>query len=350
MFVDKLVLANTTRHPGLELRSSYTRLNDVVIANTAKMSLAVGHAATDVVLSNVTASSSGKGVHLVLLDNTSRVTLQNLLLVNAGHASLTAEASLASNASDTTVVHFASAGATDADIRFSVADGNSIRLDFAFHGALLTAGKCTVSNAINPGVTSTCDPAGGSQAVAGPAPDPGSLLVGAVQADDAENPSDNAQGEASHALNLDFVQFENRYRVWIPDTKTKTPTAHGPWTSGQGAIWDFSLRKGADPSVYQRIPAPVHGAACPMEVHGDQIATDHRGDTFLKNATEILFDYVGDDDGLCETNEHCIHAPNIGAYQGHGDPATVRCVFADGKDPKSASGVTMFAHPDNGRY
>ncbi|HNI90375.1 MAG TPA: hypothetical protein PKX55_19635, partial [Leptospiraceae bacterium] len=41
-------------------------------------------------------------------------------------------------------------------------------------------------------------------------------------------------------------------------------------------------------------------------------------DTILRNSIEILGDWKGDDDGLCESNEDCIYSPNIGVYQGHG--------------------------------
>jgi hypothetical protein len=81
-------------------------------------------------------------------------------------------------------------------------------------------------------------------------------------------------------------------------------------------------------------------------VKGTQAITDHRGDTFLLNATEIFFDYVGDDDGLCESGERCVYAPNMGAYQGHGDHM-IECVFSDGGGP--VTGVTMYAYPFNGR-
>jgi hypothetical protein len=40
--------------------------------------------------------------------------------------------------------------------------------------------------------------------------------------------------------------------------------------------------------------------------------------TFLINAFEIDSNGIGNDNGLCKSNEHCIYAPNIGAYQGEG--------------------------------
>jgi len=39
---------------------------------------------------------------------------------------------------------------------------------------------------------------------------------------------------------------------------------------------------------------------------------------FMRNASELMFDGEGNDNGLCESYEDCLYTPNIGAYQGHG--------------------------------
>ena len=58
-------------------------------------------------------------------------------------------------------------------------------------------------------------------------------------------------------------------------------------------------------------------------------------------------DGVGDDDGLCESAEVCIYAPNVGAYQGEGDYLTRQCQFVGG-GAIGIAGVTMQAYPVNG--
>jgi hypothetical protein len=85
---------------------------------------------------------------------------------------------------------------------------------------------------------------------------------------------------------------------------------------------------------------------CPAEVHGNITATDQltTPNTYLLNAMEIIGDEIGDDNGLCESNEACIYAPNIGAYQGSGDYTTKSCVFQNG----TVTGVKMYAYPTNG--
>ena len=86
---------------------------------------------------------------------------------------------------------------------------------------------------------------------------------------------------------------------------------------------------------------------CPAEVHGNVTATDQATTphTYLLNAMEILGDEIGNDNGLCESNEACIYAPNIGAYQGEGDYTTKSCVFQNG----TVTGVQMYAYPINGQ-
>jgi hypothetical protein len=57
-------------------------------------------------------------------------------------------------------------------------------------------------------------------------------------------------------------------------------------------------------------------------------------------------DEIGDDDGLCESNEACIYSPNFGVYQGHGDYLVGgTCTFQNG----TVTGVQMYAYPNNGR-
>src|SRR5690606_24214014 len=73
--------------------------------------------------------------------------------------------------------------------------------------------------------------------------------------------------------------------------------------------------------------------------------------TWLKAATELFDDGIGDDDGLCESNEACLYAPNFGAYQGHGiawgQTDFPTCEFDANDGP--ITGVTMAGYPSNGR-
>lgn len=96
---------------------------------------------------------------------------------------------------------------------------------------------------------------------------------------------------------------------------------------------------------------------CPLAVDGAgglypggsgnvTIITDQAGHTYLKNAVEIPFDDApgANNNGLCESGEKCIFAPNAGAYQGSDDFTAQTCIFHSG----TISNVTMYAYPVNG--
>ena len=68
---------------------------------------------------------------------------------------------------------------------------------------------------------------------------------------------------------------------------------------------------------------------------------------YLANALEIsgpsqLGYGPGNHDGLCESGEHCLYAPNFGAYQGEGDLGT--CELGG----SAVTGVTMYGYASNG--
>lgn len=170
------------------------------------------------------------------------------------------------------------------------------------------------------------------------------------------------------------------YRGWgragtsfLADNERGCPGDGSCWVaSGSTAVQlvDWSLRaSGVASLATSDSPAGfADGAACPAAVQGSRVAYDMHsgerlsdgvgnddgvcepgencdGNTYLLAALEIIGDRRGDDDGLCESDEACIAAPNFGAYQGDGDYAEHRCVFAD----DIVHGVTMFGYPVNGR-
>jgi hypothetical protein len=51
----------------------------------------------------------------------------------------------------------------------------------------------------------------------------------------------------------------------------------------------------------------------------------------------------GDDDGLCESNETCEFAPNIGGYQGHGPLVSAGTLVAG-----QLTGITLLRRQTNG--
>ena len=141
-------------------------------------------------------------------------------------------------------------------------------------------------------------------------------------------------------------EFDSWYRTWGDSVNS------GPCTTGETcAIFDWSLKasdlvlRNTTNNGSSQNAAFVAGAPCPPAVDGNRTFTDPATRTFLINATEIIDDSLGNDNGLCETNEACIYSPNYGVYQGHGDYlSNGTCTFQDG----TVTGVQMYAYPING--
>jgi hypothetical protein len=84
------------------------------------------------------------------------------------------------------------------------------------------------------------------------------------------------------------------------------------------------------------------GSACPAAIDGNQTITAN-GKTYLKHEIEIHADSVGNNDGLCESGDICIYAPNVGSYQGEGT-VVGSCTFTGG----AVTGVQIHAFPTTG--
>lgn len=111
--------------------------------------------------------------------------------------------------------------------------------------------------------------------------------------------------------------------------------------SGNCREWDWRLAP--TDSVLRGVHGTItSGSPCPASVDGSQAITDTQTppNTFLAAASEILGDSIGDDDGLCESNEHCSFDGNVGAYQGDVLDESNVCTFSDGL----VSGVTMMGY------
>ncbi len=185
-------------------------------------------------------------------------------------------------------------------------------------------------------------------------------IVGPISVDDTVN-GDDVAGLGTYGAFDDWHGFESRYRGWGKATAT-FPGAGASGDCNEDApacqIWDFRLRasdtalRGAtgDPAAGTNSDPFVVGAACPAAAHGDRTLTDRMPtpNTFLLNAFEIILDNIGDEDGLCESDEACVYAPNFGVYQGEG-PLVGPCSFVDGLSSGGGAvlRVSLFAYQDN---
>ncbi len=166
-----------------------------------------------------------------------------------------------------------------------------------------------------------------------------SAFFGRVVSDDTKNPDDGGAGffsgtytslSASGALDFDFMT-----RGWGTSAGYSFPnSALRNSTLSNLGIWDFRPLSGA--GIYNRSysgssangSTPVDGSTCGVNtvLMNDFIVVG--GVTFLRNAIEIDGDGVGNDNGVCESNEDCVYAPNIGAYQGSGGITAGYCIPA----------------------
>ncbi len=215
---------------------------------------------------------------------------------------------------------------------------------FMYHG---TESACAGSSGDSSTICSNSNSRSGA--------DLSSAFFGRVVSDDTKNPDDGGVGffsgaytslSASGALDFDFMT-----RGWGTSAGYIFPnSALRNSTLSNLGIWDFRPLSGA--GIYNRSysgssvngSTPTDGSACSA---GTVFLNDFiviGGVTFLRNAIEIDGDGVGNDNGLCESNEDCIYAPNIGAYQGSGGITTGYCVPTGGS---VLSNIKIFKYNSN---
>ncbi|MDP1916976.1 MAG: hypothetical protein Q8L14_12045 [Myxococcales bacterium] len=217
----------------------------------------------------------------------------------------------------------------------------------------------------------------------------GRILTGGMG--DSANQSDDT-GPAALSAITDWHRFDNRFRGWGkaypigPDTPNPYDggTAFYGWpsvqsrgacfgASAQCQVFDYSLRgiqppdagpgAGGATDVYLRnkLATPTSGMQAITHVFGGFLLTQTNcadlpgatwnsttmqcSVTFLENAQEVLEDGVGNENGLCESNERCVVTRNFGAYQGHGLLIPDSTIGAGG----AIQNVTLLRYEFNGR-
>lgn len=244
------------------------------------------------------------------------------------------------------------AGSADNRLQGYVGLGNNTQLCQLAGGAVVAGGVIDLTCTTTGTDGSSTYTGNNSSAVLWTGLNLSTSFVGNLLTDDFTNGSDSS-GSANYATTLDWWGFDNNFRGWGRNSPAMTGPAQGRCNSGSCRIWDWQLtssdtwllnRSGALNGINS---AFVKGGTCPVEVGGSVTTTDQKPtpNTYLTNAVEIIGDFVGDEDGLCESNEGCVYTPNVGAYQGHGEiTGADYCAFQNG----TVSNVYMMAHPLNG--
>ena len=121
----------------------------------------------------------------------------------------------------------------------------------------------------------------------------------------------------------------------------------GPCLTGDDCgIYD--VRFSSTASQISHVNGTFSASSCPTSVDAATAAnvmTDKAivPRNYLLNAVEIMFDDIGNDNGLCESNESCLFAPHIGSYLGEGDYGNNgSCSYVGGN---GVTNYTVYGYP-----
>lgn len=268
---------------------------------------------------------------------------------------------------------------------------NASASSYTYFGGALSVGNsgaASCGNALYSGFSVTCGLQDASDFTAiSVVLDPTNSYVGKILVDDPINASDAGVAVTNYASITDWLKFSNPFRGYGLDIAAFPAAGNqGRCTGVNCRIWDWSLK--ATDAFYRNVlpvptgssvashkwsavaqvnctqpgaqwvsggvctkpPFPGTGATCTPA--GGTLTGAACLTTFLRNAYEILEDGIGNDNGLCESNEACIYTPNIASYQGHGNltcvrgPADLGCAstFTNG----TISNVVLYQYATNG--
>ncbi len=351
----KIYDSNSSITTGFDISvSGGSKVRDFIILDSvasgalpAKLSVSgTGSELTNFFLSNFTIGNSFLKVDALSSGITNYTTFNSIISANAGAGNNYSSTGSNMTFRDTIFAH----GSTS----FNIVAGS---LNNFFTGNLKVgpiAFPCTI-NASFGLATSTCANQGTSNASLTTGTSVSNSFVGPVTVDDSVNSSDSNGSLVLNSIN-DWTNFENPFRAWGKDGSGFSGFGNGSihsgaCTTGTCTIWDWSLRStdtvaravlpvptGSDVGYHYWSPttAPtcanikgaVFGSICnrpnanPVNAATCTAAGGAMNNfcytVYLRNALEIMEDGIGNENGICESNEDCIYTPNIGAYQGHG--------------------------------
>jgi hypothetical protein len=346
------VTVTNTRANGITAPQFSTLIDITAANNTDGVSMIFG--SDNNILLDVTSVNNNNGI---TTSTAHRNTMMNLAAVNNNTGGIV------TGSSDSNI--FANLLATENS--YGVQENNS---NFNSFTGLLKVGNNNIFNCDSPfggtpGLESvTCANAGSSDATLTTGVSAAASFVEKVTVDDTSNTSDT-NGSAPYNSITDWASFDNPYRGWGKDSNDAFPNslhALRCTTIDTCRIWDWSLANGdtgdggspalqdvlslpsGDNTLTHTWQAPTAAAACnliPGAVWNAGAGTCTS--TLLRNAVEIIDDGLGNENGLCESNETCLFTPNIGSYQGHGDLITAGA-FTGG----TITGVTLLRYGTNG--
>ncbi|MEK7705431.1 MAG: right-handed parallel beta-helix repeat-containing protein [Myxococcota bacterium] len=344
--------------------ADYNSLVNVVCTNNGDDGLLIDWSRGQTLVNVTSANNGGDGVELYALRLS---TLHDVVTVNNGGYGLLIDWYSADN----TVSHLASSRNGSYGIGIDSVTEPSSRSKFS--GTLWIGGnngggpQCAVAGGTDPGlVDGTCANQGLSDATLIAGVDLGNSFVGKVSAD-TQNGS-HVNGVATYNTIVDWWRFDNDFRAWgVDGSAFASADNRGACSAASCRIWDWRLaaadpillfKSGTQDGVAENDPFNFSTVApCPSQVGGNVVVSDNYDSgsgpsprTYLVNAFELPRDAMSgapdsnNGNGLCETNERCLYAPNVGVYQGEVDAGLSTCVFSGG----IVSNVTMAGARANG--
>lgn len=351
-------------------------VENAIVTNNGSGGVYVNSGGNNTLLNVLVTNSSGRGISLedtsnsVLLNVASvNQTLSGISFYSVGAGNLLMNGVSINNTlglrlhgvDGTSVLNLAVDSNSDQDLDLQFPDNST------FSGLLKVGSDCFVSGGTNPGlINGTCTDTGlqGSSTYAGQTSDAvlsigivtQDTLIGPWHQNDLTNPDDN-NGYATRADIDHWLAFERPNRGWGENTSVPFPHDDQMGDCDTDCrIWDLNPATGdmgdsGGPVIlgvlemptaedhFTHIWSPDNEDSCSTATRGNWTGTACTS-TFLINAVEILGDDVGNDNGLCESNEDCLFTPNIGAYQGHGHVTMVSEIGAGG----TIENVTLYSY------
>ncbi len=256
----------------------------------------------------------GNGFHGVSGAFTSRYFLQNSTIVNNSQNGTALSLSAGSWNNFSSINNFGLGIGSPPDNNYTniVSASNLQQIttnpgNIAFNGILKTSN--TACGTSSSGVNSNC--AKIAPSVSHPS-DTNSANISNSFVGKVSTDSKNSQSPTSGNPATDPFNFENKHRGWGNGGGTFPLGTNQGNCSSSCQIWDWSLR--ATDTVIRNALACPSGTVTDVHTWSNSTTV-----TYLRNAMEIFNDGVGNDNGICESNEDCIYTPNIASYQGHGN-------------------------------
>lgn len=149
----------------------------------------------------------------------------------------------------------------------------------------------------------------------------------------ADSANQHTTGSILYSGLLDWFSFETIWRAW-----SKPGSFAGACATGDTCfITDYSLTPQATEILYVN-GNPIAAETCPTSIHGSQYHIINNGYALL-NSYEIYGDYIGNENGFCESNENCQFKPHIGVYQLDHQGSPQNCNF---EADVNLSNITIF--------